>query len=139
MKTLKKVLLSSSVLVAALVIQTAQAATCFVDNYGYKWSLNPNGSNATHNFFSGTMTNGSGTFGASLINPKGSNVVTVGSDFGTSFHYVLSWGLTSGTGSFANSTGGGNGVVSSFALTSCTASLTARSAAAQDGPAPGAQ
>jgi hypothetical protein len=90
MKTLKKVMVAGSAMVAALVIQSAQAATCFVDNYGYKWSLNPNGSNATHNFYSGTMTNGSGTFGAALMNPKGSNVVTVGSDFGTSFHYVLS-------------------------------------------------
>ncbi len=138
MKTFKKALISSSALVAALVIQASANATCFVDNYGYKWSLNPSSSTATHSFYSGTMTNSSGTFGAALINPKGTNVVTVGSNYGTTFHYALSWGLTGGTGAWINNNGVGNGTVSSFVVTSCSAAA-AQSAAKPTGPLPGAE
>ncbi len=139
MKTFKKALISSSALVAALVIQSAANAACFVDNYGYKWSLNASTSNATHQFYSGTMTNGSGTFGASAINPKGSSTVTVGSNYGVTFHYALTWGLLGGTGAWANNTGTGTGVVSSFTPTSCSAAATQSAAAKQDGPLPGAE
>lgn len=130
---LKKSLKAGAAVLAAMGIQATASAACFVDNYNYTWDLEVVNDTASHLFFSGTMTNGSGTNEASAIYTKNSSFVSVASDFGTGFHYSLVWGLTGGSGAFINTQGSGSGTVTSFAP--CTAAAAA--SAPVSGRAPG--
>ena len=100
-----------------LAAGSAQAtALCYVDNYGYKWHLKLVKSTPTSEFYNGTMTNSAGKHGASALFNKDNNASSVGSDYGTSFHYNLKWSFNGASGSWINQdpNAGAHGKVTSF-------------------------
>lgn len=128
---MEKSILSTAVLLAASGGFNVAQADCFSDSAGYTWELNVVNDTATEQIFAGTMTNTSGVWGAGATWRKGSNAVTVGSDFGTGFHYNLAWSLNSGSGPWVNHDGaGGNGTIT---FSGCSAAASASSS----GPKPG--
>ena len=124
------------ILAAVLILAGGSAqAACYVDNFGYRWNIKLTSSTPAADFYSGTMTNSSGTFGGSAIFNKDTNASSIGSNFGTSFHYNLKWSFNGATGTWINQdTGGGNGKVTAFVP--CGATATARVADTSD-PKPG--
>lgn len=117
-------------LAASAGFNVAQAA-CFSDSVGYTWELNVVNDTATEQIHAGTMTNAAGVWGAGATWRKGSNSVTVGSDYGTGFHYNLAWALGSGSGPWVNhDPAGGNGTVT---FSACSNSASAISSGAKPG------
>ena len=122
---MKKFIVSSAILLAASAGFNVAQAACYTDDFGYIWELNRVADTATETIYAGSMSNGAGVHGAGATWRKGSNAVTVGSNYGTSFHYNLAWSGGSGTGPWVNTAGGGgNGIVTFSACSNATSAIS---------------